>query len=88
MGYLKCLKANGGNNGHCRLESKGYLQCRMDQYVSPTSRGPALTLPQWVDGERRYGQSGIRRRRTASRWSSAGRADYQWYRNKHERPCK
>jgi hypothetical protein len=31
MGYLKCLKLNGGNNGECRLESKKYLECRMDQ---------------------------------------------------------
>ena len=33
MGYLKCLKLNQGNNGFCRMESKGYLQCRMDQSV-------------------------------------------------------
>lgn len=37
MGYLKCLKLNGGNNGNCRLEAKKYLQCRMDQYVSSTT---------------------------------------------------
>jgi len=36
MGYLKCLKLNQGNNGFCRMESKGYLQCRMDQSVPIT----------------------------------------------------
>jgi cytochrome c oxidase assembly protein subunit 19 len=32
--YLKCLKKHGGeNDDECRMISKGYLQCRMDQYV-------------------------------------------------------
>lgn len=31
LSYLKCLKANASNNGQCRLESKRYLECRMDK---------------------------------------------------------
>jgi hypothetical protein len=31
VSYLKCLKANSSNNGQCRLESKQYLECRMDK---------------------------------------------------------
>ncbi|WVR04727.1 cytochrome c oxidase assembly protein COX19 [Kwoniella sp. DSM 27419] len=30
MSYLKCLKSNANDNGKCRLESKRYLECRMD----------------------------------------------------------
>ncbi|ORY30330.1 hypothetical protein BCR39DRAFT_529212 [Naematelia encephala] len=30
MVYLKCIKANNGNNGACRPESRLYLECRMD----------------------------------------------------------
>ncbi|WVQ83186.1 hypothetical protein IAT38_005325 [Cryptococcus sp. DSM 104549] len=30
MDYIKCLRANASDNGQCRLESKKYLQCRMD----------------------------------------------------------
>lgn len=37
MAYLKCLKANGENNGVCRVESKAYLGCRMDKCVSTTT---------------------------------------------------
>lgn len=37
MAYLKCLKANGENNGVCRVESKAYLGCRMDKCVSTIS---------------------------------------------------
>jgi cytochrome c oxidase assembly protein subunit 19 len=29
--YLGCLKANGNDNGKCRLLSKRYLECRMDK---------------------------------------------------------
>nr|XP_031858211.1 cytochrome c oxidase assembly protein COX19 [Kwoniella shandongensis]KAA5525283.1 cytochrome c oxidase assembly protein COX19 [Kwoniella shandongensis] len=31
LAYLKCLKIHGSNNGECRLESKRYLECRMDK---------------------------------------------------------
>ncbi|WVW78304.1 hypothetical protein I302_100258 [Kwoniella bestiolae CBS 10118] len=30
ISYLKCLKSHGNNNGQCRLQSKKYLECRMD----------------------------------------------------------
>jgi len=29
--YLQCIKLSKGNNGACRLESKHYLECRMDK---------------------------------------------------------
>ncbi|KAK1921657.1 cytochrome c oxidase assembly protein COX19 [Papiliotrema laurentii] len=31
MAHLKCLKANYGDAGKCRLESRRYLECRMDK---------------------------------------------------------
>lgn len=32
--YLRCLRAHRGTNDpECRLLSKSYLKCRMDQYV-------------------------------------------------------
>lgn len=30
LSYMKCLKANKSDSGECRLEARGYLQCRMD----------------------------------------------------------
>jgi hypothetical protein len=30
---MACLKANKNDNGACRLESKAYLECRMEKYV-------------------------------------------------------
>lgn len=33
LSYLKCLKANKSNGGDCRVESRNYLQCRMDKWV-------------------------------------------------------
>ncbi|WWC86775.1 uncharacterized protein L201_001654 [Kwoniella dendrophila CBS 6074] len=30
MSYLKCMRTNANNNGQCRLQSKKYLECRMD----------------------------------------------------------
>ncbi len=35
LSYLKCLKANKSNGGDCRVESRNYLQCRMDKSVWP-----------------------------------------------------
>ena len=31
--HLKCMTENKGDVGKCRLESRRYLECRMDQYV-------------------------------------------------------
>ncbi|WWD07526.1 hypothetical protein V865_005627 [Kwoniella europaea PYCC6329] len=30
LSYLKCLKLHSNDNGKCRLQSKKYLECRMD----------------------------------------------------------
>lgn len=30
---MACLRANGNDNAKCRLESKAYLECRMEKYV-------------------------------------------------------
>ena len=35
MKFLSCLKEKGSDNSLCRDESRAYLQCRMDRYVSP-----------------------------------------------------
>lgn len=35
--HLKCMTENKGDVGKCRLESRRYLECRMDQYVGGTS---------------------------------------------------
>lgn len=32
--FMACLKANKGDNFTCRLESKAYLECRMEKYVT------------------------------------------------------
>ncbi|WVN89341.1 cytochrome c oxidase assembly protein COX19 [Cryptococcus depauperatus CBS 7841] len=31
VAYLKCMKENANDNGKCRLQSKNYLECRMDK---------------------------------------------------------
>ncbi|ODN79553.1 cytochrome c oxidase assembly protein COX19 [Cryptococcus amylolentus CBS 6039] len=30
IAYMKCMKENANDNGKCRLQSKKYLECRMD----------------------------------------------------------
>jgi hypothetical protein len=37
--FMACLKANKNDNGACRLESKAYLECRMEKYVRFHSMG-------------------------------------------------
>ncbi|TYJ56021.1 cytochrome c oxidase assembly protein COX19 [Cryptococcus floricola] len=31
IAYMKCMKENANDNGKCRLQSKKYLECRMDK---------------------------------------------------------
>ena len=30
--FMECLRTNKGDNKKCRLETKDYLQCRMERY--------------------------------------------------------
>ena len=47
---MKCLRDNSFDNSMCRLQSKDYLQCRMDKWVadpdecSPDADRPNLSL--------------------------------------------
>lgn len=34
--FMKCLKDNSYDNSMCRLQSKDYLECRMDKWVLTT----------------------------------------------------
>ncbi|GFZ47815.1 Cytochrome c oxidase assembly protein COX19 [Saitozyma sp. JCM 24511] len=49
LSYLKCLKANASNNGQCRLESKRYLECRMDNGLMQRDDMKNLGLGDVVD---------------------------------------
>ncbi|WWD21622.1 hypothetical protein CI109_106108 [Kwoniella shandongensis] len=51
LAYLKCLKIHGSNNGECRLESKRYLECRMDNGLMTRDDMANLGLGDVVDPE-------------------------------------
>ncbi|GHJ87152.1 hypothetical protein NliqN6_3554 [Naganishia liquefaciens] len=47
--YLGCLKTNGNDNGKCRLLSKRYLECRMDNQLMERDDFSNLGLGDVVD---------------------------------------
>ncbi|OCF33862.1 cytochrome c oxidase assembly protein COX19 [Kwoniella heveanensis BCC8398] len=49
MAYMRCLKANANDNGRCRLESKRYLECRMDNNLMQRDDMSNLGLGDVVD---------------------------------------
>ncbi|WVF69687.1 hypothetical protein IAT40_004466 [Kwoniella sp. CBS 6097] len=49
MAYMKCLKANANDNGQCRLESRRYLECRMDNNLMQRDDMSNLGLGDVVD---------------------------------------
>ncbi|WWC68089.1 cytochrome c oxidase assembly protein COX19 [Kwoniella pini CBS 10737] len=49
LSYLKCLKSNANDNGKCRLQSKKYLECRMDNGLMTRDDFQNLGLGDVVD---------------------------------------
>ncbi|WRT64660.1 cytochrome c oxidase assembly protein COX19 [Kwoniella shivajii] len=49
ISYLKCLKSNANDNGKCRLQSKKYLECRMDNNLMTRDDMKNLGLGDVVD---------------------------------------
>lgn len=51
--YMKCLRISKFDNSECRMESKDYLACRMDNQLMTKEPWSKLGLADVEDGEKK-----------------------------------